>query len=93
MSNAIITFKIMPESPDIDLESVKEQALVIATAQGAKGQMQANIVPLAFGLKQLNLLAMFEVGDDVDFDSIAEKFVAIEGVQSSEVDKMDLAMG
>ena len=93
MANAIITFKIMPESPDIDLEAVKEQALVIATAQGAKGQMHANIVPLAFGLKQLNLLAMFEVGDDVDFDTIAGKFTSIEGVQSSEVDKMDLAMG
>ncbi|MCA9478323.1 MAG: elongation factor 1-beta [Nanoarchaeota archaeon] len=93
MSNAIITFKIMPESPDVDLDAVKEQALKIASAQGAKGEMQAKIEPLAFGLKQLMLLAMFEVSDDVDFDTIAEKFVSIEGVQSAEVAQMDLAMG
>lgn len=93
MSNAIITFKIMPESPDVDLEMVKEQALKIATEQGAKGAMQSNIVPLAFGLKQLDLLAMFEVGDNVDFDTIAEQFLSIEGVQSAEVAQMDLAMG
>ncbi len=93
MANAIITFKIMPESPDVDLEVVKEQALKIASEQGAKGSMQSNIVPLAFGLKQLDLLAMYEVGDDVDFDTIASKFLTIEGVQSAEVAKMDLAMG
>lgn len=93
MANAIITFKIMPTSPDVDLESVKEQALKIASAEGAKGAMQSNIVPLAFGLKQLDILAMYEVGDDVEFDSIAEKFLVIEGVQSAEVAKMDLAMG
>ena len=92
-ANAIITFKIMPESPDVDFEVVKTSALEIATAAGAKGEMRADIVPLAFGLKQLNLMAMFEVNDDVDFDTIAEKFLAIEGVQAAEVDKMDLAMG
>lgn len=92
-SNAIITFKIMPESPDVDLEAVKTEVLKIAQEQGAKGEMRATIEPLAFGLKQLMLMAMYEVNDDVDFDTIAEKFAVLDGVQTSEVAKMDLAMG
>jgi translation elongation factor EF-1beta len=35
MANAIITFEIMPASPDVDVESIKEKALEIARAQGA----------------------------------------------------------
>lgn len=92
-SNAIITFNIMPESPDVDLEAVKNQVLELAKEAGAKGEMRADIEPLAFGLKQLKLMAMYEVNDDVDFDTIAEKFTTVEGVQSSEVAQMDLAMG
>lgn len=93
MANAVVTFKIMPESPEIDLESIKDKALEIAKEKGAKGQMQAKIEPVAFGLKKLLVLAMFEVSDENDFDSIAEEMQTIEGVQSSEVQNMDLAMG
>ena len=34
MAKAIITFKIMPESPDVDLVPIREQALVIAKKMG-----------------------------------------------------------
>lgn len=93
MSNAIITFKIMPESPDVDLEAVKEEAMNVAKENGAKGDMQSDINPIAFGLKELLIYAMYEVSDSADFDGIAEKMQAIEGVNSAEIAKMDLAMG
>jgi elongation factor 1-beta len=92
MANAIITFKLMPEDTDIDLEALKEKAFEIAQKHGSKGQMQAKIEPVAFGLKQLLILAMYAV-EDKDFDAIAAELATLEGIQSAEVYKMDLAMG
>lgn len=93
MGNAIVTFKIMPESPEVSLEPIKEQALVIAKEKGAKGDMQSKIEPVAFGLQQILIMGMYEVSDDMDFDAIAAEMGNIEGVASSEVAQMDLALG
>jgi len=92
MGKAIITFKIMPESVETDLEPIKEQAEKIARDAGAIGQMQVKEDPIAFGLKAVLVLAMYEV-EGSDFDAIAEKIGKLEHVQSSEIDKMDLALG
>jgi elongation factor 1-beta len=92
MAKAIITFKLMPESVEIDLEPIKEKALKIAEEAGAIGQMQSKIEPIAFGLKAVMVLAMLEVVGG-DFDGIAAKMGELEGVQSAEVAKMDLALG
>ncbi len=92
MAKAIITFKLMPESPDVDLEPIKNQAMDIARKAGAIGQMQTRIEPIAFGLKAVIVLAMYDV-EGADFDAIAEEMSVIEGVQSAEVAKMDLALG
>lgn len=92
MAKAIITFKIMPESPAIDLEPIKEKALAIAKENGSIGEMQAKEEPVAFGLKAVLVLAMYEV-EGGDFDAIANKMKDIENVQSAEVAKMDLALG
>jgi len=92
MAKAIITFKLMPESVDVDLKPISEQALAIARKAGAIGEMQAKEEPIAFGLKAVLILAMFDVGN-ADFDGIANMMSSIEGVQSAEVAKMDLALG
>ncbi|MBU1112096.1 MAG: elongation factor 1-beta [archaeon] len=92
MAKAIITFKLMPESPDTNLEPIKEKALAIAKEKGSIGEMQSREEPIAFGLKAVLILAMYEV-EGSDFDKIAEEMGKIEFVQSSEVAKMDLALG
>ncbi len=92
MAKAVITFKIMPESPETDLEPIKEKALVIAKEAGSIGDMQVKEDPIAFGLVAVLVMAMYEV-EGSDFDKIAEKMGEIENVQSSEVAKMDLALG
>ncbi len=92
MAKAIITFRLMPESPDTDLEPIKQQAQAIAKEKGAIGQMQVKEDPIAFGLKAVLVLAMYTV-DDTNFDAIAEEMAQIEGVQNAEVAKMDLALG
>ena len=93
MGNAIITFKIMPESPEVDFEKIKEGAIRIGKEFGAKGEMRAVEEPLAFGLKSIKVLGMYEVNDDLDSEKIAEEMNKIEGVQTAEVENMDLAMG
>ena len=92
MSKAVITFKLMPESPEIDLEPIKERAREIAQENGAIGEMQVKEQPIAFGLKAVLVLVMYEV-EGSDFDQIASKMGEIEHVQSSEIAKMDLALG
>jgi len=92
MAKAIITFKLMPESPEVDLAPIKEKALGIAKEAGSIGEMQVKEEPIAFGLKAVLVLAMYDV-EGSDFDVIATKMSEIENVQSSEVAKMDLALG
>ncbi len=82
----------MPESPEIDLEPIKEKALAIAKENQSIGEMQVKEEPIAFGLKAVLVLAMFEI-EGAEFDKIAEKMQEIEHVQSAEVAKMDLALG
>jgi len=93
MANVIVTFKIMPDSVEIDLDSIKEKAIAIAKESGAKGNVASEINPIAFGLKELKVLGMFGDENGLDADAIAAKIGEIEGVQSSEVVSADLAMG
>ncbi|MFP4523292.1 MAG: hypothetical protein ACOCQQ_02725 [Candidatus Nanoarchaeia archaeon] len=93
MSNAIITFEIMPEGPETDVEAVKEQAIAVAQKHGAKGNVEAKIEPLAFGLKKVIIMGMYEVADDKDFDEIPKDMQSIKGVTNAKVLNMDLAMG
>ena len=92
MARAVVTFKIMPESPDVVLDPIKEQAQEIAKNTGAIGDTKATEEPFAFGLKIVRVLGMFDV-DQSDFEAIAAEMEKIEGVQSAEVEKMDLALG
>ncbi len=82
----------MPESLEVDLTIIEKQALEIAKDNGSIGQMQSKIEPIAFGLKAVLILAMYDVNSS-DFDGIAAKMASIEGVQNAEVAKMDLALG
>ncbi len=94
MSNAIVTFKVMPASPESDVEAIKVAAEKIAKEVGAKGETQAKIEPIAFGLKQILILGMFEMKDDTNFDAICEKMKKeIPDVATVEVANMDLALG
>ena len=56
------------------------------------GQMQVKEDPIAFGLKAVLVLGMYEV-EGSDFEKVAEEMQKIEHVQSAEIAKMDLALG
>jgi len=91
MADAIITFKIMPESPDVNLDAVRDEATkVIAEAQGEVGKEER--VPVAFGLVALNLIFVIDekLGGTEDLEAAVEK---IEGVNSVEVIDVRRALG
>jgi elongation factor 1-beta len=92
MGKAVITFKLMPEGVEVDLGPIQEKARSIAQEAGAIGEMQVKEEPIAFGLKAVIVMVMYEV-EGADFDSIATKMNGIEHVQSAEIAKMDLALG
>ncbi|MBI2573492.1 hypothetical protein HYV86_06520 [Candidatus Woesearchaeota archaeon] len=92
MSRAVVTFKIMPEDPEVQLEPIKAEAQKIAKNAGAIGDTKATEEPFAFGLKIVRILGMFNV-ETSDFEAMAEEMARLEGVQSAEVEKMDLALG
>jgi len=92
MSKAVVTFRLMPSSPEADLEKIKNEALAIAKDNGAIGELQAKVEEVAFGLKAVLILGMYEVAGG-DFDAIALLMKEIKNVESAEVTNMDLALG
>ena len=91
-SKAVITFKMMPTSPEVNLEDIQKAAQALIVSKGAIGETKTLTEPIAFGLSAVKVLAMFDV-EGADFDKIAEELNKIENVQSAEVAKMDLALG
>lgn len=93
MANVIITLRIMPESPDVDLESIREEAeKKIDNFAGGHKEKQHEIKPIAFGLKSLDI--HFMMNEDLGSpDGVAEEIATLEGVQSAEVTNVTRAMG
>lgn len=81
MGNVAVTFKIMPESPDADLEKIKKEI-------GKKIEVKdSKIEPLAFGLSALRILI---VVPDKELGDIEGKIRSVEGVSEVEVESSTL---
>jgi len=91
MADVIITVKIMPASPEIDLDAIKEKAdIEIKTYGGEIGK--ADIEPVAFGLKALKLVFVSDEAKG-STESLEENIAKIEGVASVEVIDVRRAIG
>jgi elongation factor 1-beta len=81
MGKVAVSLRIMPESPDTDMEKVKSEIAKMAQLNDAK------IEPLAFGLKALKILV---VVPDSNFDGLEDKIKTISGVSEVEVESSTL---
>ena len=91
MANIIVTLKIMPESPEIDLAMTEEQAKEkIKVFGGDVGKVEEE--PIAFGLKALKLIFIMDesIGST---ESLEEEIKGLKGVQSVEVTDVRRAIG
>ena len=92
MASVIVTMKIMPVSPEVDMEalenSVKEKIIGFA----GKTETKTEVEPIAFGLKALKII--FVMDEAVGSTEKLENQVAeIEGVNSVEVPDVRRALG
>ena len=92
MANAIVTVKIMPKTPEIDLKKVEETALKTIEEFAGKGDTKVTVEPVAFGLNSLNII--FIMSEDLGSpDVLAERVEKIEGVNSAEISDVRRAIG
>ena len=75
-------YKLMPESPDVDLEKIQEEARKIVEAFGGNNK-EYTIEPIAFGLKAI--IVFFFYPDDKETEGLEEKFATIENVASAQL--------
>lgn len=86
MAQVVITLKIMPDSPDEDLDSIKHKAkAAIKKFGGDVGKEE--IVPIAFGLSALNLIFVMDekIGSTEKLESEIASFPGVSSVQVSDV--------
>ena len=60
MTQVIITLKIMPESPEVDLAKITEQAKNKINDFAGSGDMKIEEKPVAFGLKAINIIFVMD---------------------------------
>ena len=90
MSYAAVIVKIMPESPETDLDKIKESAKERMEAEEAKN-ISFEEKPIAFGLKAL-LVKMAWI-ETKDTDIIEEKLSEIDQVSSVSIEDYRRAFG
>ena len=91
MAEVILTFKIMPESPEVDLSAVEDKAIHLIKEFGGEVGKK-NIEPVAFGLNALNLIFIMDEAKGAT-DSLEEDICKLEGVNSCEVTDVRRAIG
>ena len=82
MGTAGIKIKIMPESPDSNLEEIKQKAKAIVEEKGGKNR-EYEEEPIAFGLKAI--IAFFELSENIEPGGIEEALNSIEEISSARI--------
>ncbi|MFT4260827.1 MAG: elongation factor 1-beta [Candidatus Woesearchaeota archaeon] len=92
MAKAIVTIKVMPSSPETDLKALEELAAQKIKAFSGNDELKVEIIPVAFGLKSLNLT--FVIDESLGSpESLEKELQALEGVNSAETVDVRRAVG
>lgn len=90
MAGAAVKIKIMPSSPDVNLDEIETKAKeIIETAEGRIGKIERESI--AFGLNAIMIL--FAWDEDCDREALEEKLRQIENVNSAEIVDFRRAFG
>jgi elongation factor 1-beta len=90
MGIALIKIKIMPSSPEVNLEELKAKAK--ETIEKQQGKItNVNEEPIAFGLKAV--IVSFELDESKELEMIENELKKIENINSVQVIDMRRAFG
>jgi len=81
MGNVAVSLKVMPESPDTDLEKIKDEISKKIEIKDFK------IEPLAFGLSALKILIIVS---DKESENIINEIRSVNGISEVEVESSTL---
>jgi elongation factor 1-beta len=90
MGIAAVKIKIMPTSPDVNLDEIQEKAGKIVEKEGGKN-CSFEIEPIAFGLSAL--IAFFAWNEEKEIETLENQLKGIEDVNSIQVIDMRRAFG
>ena len=82
MGEVVATIKLMPESPEVDLEKIKEE-IMASIPEGAEFH-KIDEEPIAFGLVALNVMVVVNDAEG-GTEKVEENLARIEGVSNIEV--------
>lgn len=89
MGRVLITLKVMPESPEVDLENLRKE--VTKTIEHHHGKNpKYNEVPVAFGLKAL--MTSFMLDENQELEPIENAVQDLSDVSSTQVTDMRRAV-
>ena len=90
MGIAAVKIKILPTSPESDIEKLKETVKSIVEKTGGKN-CKFEEEPIAFGLKAL--IAFFAWPEELELESLENSLTSVEEVSSVQVIDMRRAFG
>jgi elongation factor 1-beta len=92
MAQAIVSLKIMPDSPEADLAKIEEGIKKSIIEFAGEGEIKVEEQPVAFGLKSINII--FVMDESIGSTESLETAIAdIENVSSVEVTDVRRAIG
>ncbi len=92
MADVVVTLRIMPDSPDIDLKKVETEALKKIKAFSGMDNHKVTIAPVAFGLQALDIMFVMNESKG-STDSLEADISNISGVNSVEVTDVRRTIG
>lgn len=87
MGRVFVKVRIMPSDVDVDINKIKEKVSKLNFPDVEIRDLA--IKPIAFGLKSLNVLAVMPDAEGI-VDRFVEEIGKIEGVESVEIEEMEL---
>lgn len=90
MAVVSIIVKLMPESPDVNLESIKKSAQSLMEAEGGKN-ISFEEKPIAFGLKAI--MMKMAMPEEKGTDLVESKLASISQVSSVTIEDYRRAFG
>ena len=92
MAQVVVTLRIMPSSPQIDLVKIEREAKAKIADFSQNDEMKSEQEPIAFGLNALKITFVMDESKG-STDSLEESINSIEGVNSVETVDVRRAVG